>query len=519
MVRRVLSPPPSGVGICLFAALQAGDPVVGLSRRALPAGEGLLTYNHSDEPTAVERRIILENDPNDWFFHSVTSICDETVIFDNASDSLSSRLFMLVLYSLCLLSVAWTANFSELPVCVNPLCIAEGRANEPVVPEEAQGQVSGSSTRLWHLDFARITAVMCVIFEHCGGLGYTRRNVGFGLWWALPFLYTTSGMASMRSKSSLAGYILRLALLLVVGVGANWAADVVTNRNWRGDFGNTIFQMFFVIMLMAMAVIMEPLRAALRVRQGTLAYVPHLRVGCGIATYGVATAVGFFYYLTVTPLLNFHFTSSFGVHYAPLAGRLPIGLVEFFGTCFLGMLACLAVQAERVGMVGWMLLAYILFAATVVPWQMGDFAQLLSLYVFGMVVDVFPLSGSKAIAAAVRAYWPLLFMLLCLLCQPDMIGRCDMLPPGTVWERGRHRAGEGIVMVCFATGALKTSDPYNVTVWMGWWALYAYAFHIAWYRLLGSPYGAVLTFASIGVFYAIYVCTRRSTKEDGTRPS
>ena len=206
-----------------------------------------------------------------------------------------------------------------------------------------------------------------------GGVSYTHRNVGFGLWWALPYLYVTSGMSSMMTKSSAlpyrnpcelragltvrvsivdrcslhvfalldfwslaatkrnhtelcfktsfpsrglskkhpkefllglchfvkAGmwqYVFRLLVVFVVGVAANLFADAMTNRDWKHDFGNTIFQMFlelfstgfqliflffqtniskqplhrfvrfFVVMLLIMAPLAEPLRQALRQR-------------------------------------------------------------------------------------------------------------------------------------------------------------------------------------------------------------------------------------------------------------
>ena len=50
--------------------------------------------------------------------------------------------------------------------------------------------------------------------------------------------------------------------------------------------------------------------------------------------------------------------------------------------------------------------------------------------------------------------------------------------------------GELILVVCFMAGAFTPSDPHKITSWLGQWSLYAYCFHVMWYRLLGSPYGA-----------------------------
>merc|ERR1719482_233583 len=88
--------------------------------------------------------------------------------------------------------------------------------------------------------------------------------------------------------------------------------------------------------------------------------------------------------------------------------------------------------------------------------------------------------------------------------MPDMSGRCDMFPAGTVWERTRHSLGQCILAVAFVTGGMKTDDPYGVTVWLSQWAVFAYVSHVALFRLLGHPNGAVVTFALIVPFYVIY---------------
>lgn len=66
--------------------------------------------------------------------------------------------------------------------------------------------------------------------------------------------------------------------------------------------------------------------------------------------------------------------------------------------------------------------------------------------------------------------------------------------------------GELILVVCFMAGAFTPSDPHRITSWLGQWSLYAYCFHVMWYRLLGSPYGAIVTFAGMPLFWAMAAC-------------
>ncbi|CAD7926393.1 unnamed protein product [Amoebophrya sp. A120] len=116
--------------------------------------------------------------------------------------------------------------------------------------------------RLYHLDYGRILAVACVVTEHCGSKEYSRRNTGFVLHWVLPFLYGISGYCFMLSRAGLVGYLGRLSVLFCAGVGLNWLADV-WNGNYNETWKNTIFQMAFVLMLMAMAVLLYPLKKQL----------------------------------------------------------------------------------------------------------------------------------------------------------------------------------------------------------------------------------------------------------------
>jgi hypothetical protein len=315
----------------------------------------------------------------------------------------------------------------------------------------------------------------------------------------------TSGMGLYMSRSSMGGYVLRLLCLLAVGVCANWIADVINHRDWIHDFPNTIFQMFFVVMLIIMAFVAEPLRAALRQRNDDPSAKPSAFSAAVGLLWAVVALLGCWYFVRAKtlPMLT-GMTGSWAQYYGPIIANVPIMMVQVGGVLFLTMLAALICKPENTGLVGWFLLPFIFLPMIIMPWDQDAFPHWISLYIFGVVVTAWPLKGSDTIARCVRAYWPFLFMLLCLVTMPDMWGRCDLHPAIATWERFRFFAGELILAICFVCGGFCPDDPYKVIVWMGYWSLFAYAFHVMWFRLLGSPYGAVVTFAFIPIFYLLH---------------
>lgn len=187
--------------------------------------------------------------------------------------------------------------------------------------------------------------------------------------------------------------------------------------------------------------------------------------------------------------------------YAPVLRHTPIILVHVGGTLFLSLLAAMVCHEQNTGMVGWILLAFSYLQMILIPWDQDSFAHLMNLNIVGMVTFQWPLAGSKRIAYLVKAYWPFLLMLLCLDSMPDMWGRCDVHSPYSTWERFRMFFGEFVLVTCFICGAFTPSDPKKITGWLNIWSLYAYCFHVMWYRLLGSPYGAIITFWSMPLFW------------------
>jgi len=354
-------------------------------------------------------------------------------------------------------------------------------------------------SRSYHLDIARICCVGCVVVEHTGGTVYTQHNLGWVLQWVLPFLFLVSGICYMRSSSPLKSYVVRLLIVLCVGVGANWGADIVSGRDWQHDFGNTVFQMFYVVMLIAMAFIAAPLREDMRWRlahptaQAFAGVIVRAAVWMAVTWLALAAYIaGFSPFHGIGESTNGWLSNA-----GPILDNIAICLVQVFGTISLCSLACALGTTD---MIGWVALAWIFVPRVATYYDNVGYPHNVELYVYGMAVQAWPLRGSKMIVQVVRSYWGLLFYIFLFLSMPSMYGRCDVAPPHTVLERFRFYVIECMLNVIFVSGAMATTDPYHVTPWLNYWALYAYCFHVCWSRLLPVPYGAIATFALIPVF-------------------
>jgi len=135
---------------------------------------------------------------------------------------------------------------------------------EMLLVPHAAGAVAKKASRVAYFDYARVLCVACVVIEHGGGESYSNHDFFFVQQWVLPFLYLTSGVGFSMSKRPLPGYMFRAFIIFALGTGANWIADIITGRDWVHDFGNTIFQMGYVIVVLAMSLLLYPVRRVLR---------------------------------------------------------------------------------------------------------------------------------------------------------------------------------------------------------------------------------------------------------------
>lgn len=432
--------------------------------------------------------------PGNWLYGHKTTNCDArgALRWDNKPETLLSRVLLPLGFCAILVAIC-RMGFDSREQAL--------RAAADSATENNGVQRQEHHERRWHLDFARIVCVACVVTEHSGGSTYTKHNVGFVLQWILPFFWLTSGACFMMSNASTQAYIGRLSLLLLVGVGANWIADLSTGRDWQRNFGDTIFQMFYVVALMVLSVICEPLRRALKWRK-TSQNPPQRYMIVGSTFFWCSlTLLGFAYFVRGKDMVELNSKNESWFYYKQdVVRHFSLIMIQVCGMLFLGLIATLIGSNEKLG---WYLLAMIFVPRVIIPWNQVGFAHNVELFILAMVLEAFPLKGHKQIASWFSSYWPIVFVFLLLMCFPEMVGRCDLLPPETYWERSRFYGIELILVTLFVTGSFKMSDPWKCTGWLSYWALYAYCFHIFWARVVPEPYGAVITYSHIAVFYAL----------------
>lgn len=441
----------------------------------------------------------------DWLFN-ITGECGYETAWDNEATSFESRIFLPLFF----------ASAAAAVLCVSGATRAdEADAQNLATPEPSEmrqhdhSQTDGmdqelsdppsspKKERMYHLDFARIVGVWCVVAEHSGGSTYSHHDVLFVLQWVLPYLFVVSGMCFAMSSTPLWFYIVRLSIVLVVGVGINWIADAATGRDWKHEFGDTIFQMFYVVFLIVFAVLGAPLRHALKWRQRRPDAPSSTPIKGIAAVYGIVCLIGFTLLAFDVPLVNM--PAERGIE--SWNGRAKVifdnssVIMGMTGGCF--FLVALACTVRASPWHSWILLAAIYIPRVVSPFAFAGVPHSADLFILGMAMARWRITGKAIIATFVSSYWPLVVTSLVLLLTPGVTGRCDLHPPQTAWLRFRFYFIELVLVVCFVVGAFRVSDPWGWTGWLNTWALFAYVTHVAWHRLLPTPYGAVVTYLTI----------------------
>jgi hypothetical protein len=116
-----------------------------------------------------------------------------------------------------------------------------------------------------------------------------------------------------------------------------------------------------------------------------------------------------------------------------------------------------------------------------------------------------PLLGSAAIARFVQPYWLFVATFLLLSTTPDLLGRCDLYPPTTLWERCRWDGVEFSLLLLLLSRALVTTDPLALLPPLSAWALVAFSTHVMLARLLPTPSrAAALEFGLAPLFVLVY---------------
>lgn len=446
-----------------------------------------------------------------WLFKTPTLICG-CGEWDNSPQSTFSKVFLLLLYvTLGSLSVVLChPRFGGGDVGMGAARPSSGEtsgSDEDETSSESSDEIDVGSlrnapkpkTRLWFLDFARVSCIWCVVAEHSGGENYTANNVFLVQQWVLPYLYTVSGISFMLSSAPLTSLLLKLTILFFIGVGFNLFADHLIGRDWQSDFGNTIFQMAYVVVLMALAICLEPIRKALRWRQrrSFKAKPPKcLKLGL-IFFYVPLAAAGFGWYLLGSEGMEDLDLGSMQGTGLQVLSYLPLLMAQCGG---LGVICSLSIAVGSSRWTFWILLVIVMAQQIWIPYRRGGHPFDGDLYLLGMMAYSWPMKGKELIQKVIHGYWPLLFAMALTWAMPHVEGRCDLDPMNTWWERMRFYSLEASLLILLFSDAISPRDPYEIMNYLNMWALFAYCSHVAWARLFPVPFGGVFTYLSIVPF-------------------
>uniref|UniRef100_A0A6U7MFS3 Acyltransferase 3 domain-containing protein n=1 Tax=Haptolina brevifila TaxID=156173 RepID=A0A6U7MFS3_9EUKA len=363
------------------------------------------------------------------------------------------------------------------------------------------------------LDALRVACLVCIVIEHQpnGGDAYSAHDTFFTTQWVLPVLLLTSGIAFMQSSSPMWKYLSRLTAVFVVGFLCNMFADVIARPGWYKDIGNTVFQMFYVVAIAGLAILVYPLRAMLR--------TSHLPDGgdslliCGASDRLVAAAV----YLTLWGLSLLLYLSgldlrgfvmmvmksadrgSWASYIADIITFLPYMAAHILGVpAFISLHFIL--RKKPTPRLTWLIFAYIYVPPVAFPMSFAGVPHLGMLYLLGLLHQSVNLVFWPSLKKCLQSYWLLCLLPLLFLYMPDLLGRCDLYPAVTIWERFRWYAVEAALMSFVLGRILVATDPYVILGHLGWWALFAYVTHVMFARLLPSPGGAIVEFLFIPIF-------------------
>jgi hypothetical protein len=286
----------------------------------------------------------------------------------------------------------------------------------------------------------------------------------------------------MMSKSSAVGYFGRLGALLAFGVTCNIIGFAVANWlyqsesvQWWLDLGNVVYQMWYVVFLALFALIAWPLRAVLRGdKDGTVD--PNTAL-ISLALYGSFWLGSSGVYLAGVQISAGDVgDSSWGAHIEPIFESLTWIMSHVSG--FLALTALHAYLGRATdGRLPWLLFAYVYLPRILIPMSFALAPMMIFFFLLGVVVHSQPLYGSSTLAYYTAAYWILIATALLLTTIPDLLGRCDLYPPLTIWERFRWDIVEMALAILLLTKSLVATDPLGILTPLGWWALFAFTTH------------------------------------------
>lgn len=178
--------------------------------------------------------------------------------------------------------------------------------------------------------------------------------------------------------------------------------------------------------------------------------------------------------------------SSWSEHVWPVIQNAPWICSHVSGLLMLVMLhATLGKTLD--GRLTWMCFFYIYIPPVLFPMSFALGPHMCLLYILGVLVKVQPFYGEKVFAYYAGSYWIFVAVGLLLMTMPDLLGRCDLYPPQTVWERFRWDFCEAGFALLLLTKTLTMSDPAGLVGPLSWWSLFAFCSHLALARSLSMP--------------------------------
>merc|ERR1719453_1651093 len=91
-----------------------------------------------------------------------------------------------------------------------------------------------------------------------------------------------------------------------------------------------------------------------------------------------------------------------------------------------------------------------------------------------------------------KSYWPLVIVVLIMLREPTLLGRCDVHPAYGLWERTRWYLIEYVLLLLLLTKTLECSEPLRLVPPLACWGIFAFCTHVMLARVLPVPYAWVV---------------------------
>jgi len=452
---------------------------------------------------ATPRRLERDNDFDNWLFQHQTPDCNNHLSYDGETmpNEPLARGLMVGFWVLALVAVWLMPRRDESEAAHDELTALDG---------SARIQAPRTRRERWlMLDAARIVGVLCVLAEHMGGHEYSESNTAFTSQWVLQWLFVTSGISFFMSRSSFVSFFARYGAVFLAGFVLNMLGDIISKPHWWNDFGNTVYQMFYVLATMILALFAWPLRSCLRnaadpfgsTRAADCFCVPD-RLGC-LLLYSSLWLTAVVAYVADIDLDGLVDKIASGSSWGGYVSDVVVNVL-YFAAHILGLPTLIATHIYlRRGASGWMTwlaMAYIYLPVVVFPTKQAFGPHDINLYILGMLSQAYPFAGAATIARYARAYWILLLALMLFLTMPTLHGRCDLYPPQTGWERSRWYGVEAILQLLLLTRALYVDDPAGILDALGWWALWAFCSHVFFARTIESPWGFVIEVLLMPVF-------------------